>query len=79
MSKENEKVTNYSTLVKEIRKMHGVLTKIMPLVDGYSGVVSGWLFFFLRSWDSGCVGRNAGLFSHWYAHTTVMLQKTLTF
>ena len=46
MSKENEKVTNYSTLVKEIRKMHGVLTKIMPLVDGYSGVVSGWLFFF---------------------------------
>lgn len=46
VSKENEKVINYFILVKEIRKMYGVLIKIMLLVDGYSGVVFGWLFFF---------------------------------
>ena len=64
---EDEKITKYSLLAKEIRKMHWVSMKIMPLVVGCLGVVSGWFegFFFLRSWDSRCGGRNAGIQSHW--------------
>ena len=32
MTKEDEKITNYSPLEKEIRRMYWVSTKIVPLV-----------------------------------------------
>ena len=39
-SKEDEKVTNYSELAKEIRKIHHVKTKIVPIVIGSLGAVT---------------------------------------
>ena len=33
-AKEDEKVSNYSELAKEIRKIHSVKTKIVPIVIG---------------------------------------------
>lgn len=39
-AKEDEKVANYSELAKEIRKIHHVKTKIVPIVIGCLGVVS---------------------------------------
>ena len=46
MTKEDEKITNYTPLEKEIRKMHQVSTKILSLVIGCLDVVSGQLGFF---------------------------------
>ena len=43
---EDEKIANYSPLAKEIRKMHRVSTKTVPLVVGCLGVVSGQLEVF---------------------------------
>ena len=48
MTKEDMKITNYSPLPKEIRKMHQVSTKIVPLVIGCLGMVSGWLEDFFK-------------------------------
>ena len=39
-AKENEKVDHYAELAKEIRKIHHVNTKIIPIVIGSLGVVS---------------------------------------
>ena len=43
MTKEDEKITNYSPLAKEIRKIHQVSMKIGPLVVGGLNGVSGRL------------------------------------
>ena len=48
VTKEDEKIINYSPLPKEIRKMNQVSTKIVPLVVGCLGVVSGWLEDFFK-------------------------------
>ena len=40
VNKEDEKITNYSPLVKEITKRHRVSTKVVPLVVGCVCVVS---------------------------------------
>ena len=47
--KEVEKVEKYSSLAKEIRKMHRVSTRVVPLVVGSLGVVSGNLEGHLKS------------------------------
>jgi len=39
-AKEDEKIAHYSELAKEIRKIHHVKTKIVPIVIGSLGVVS---------------------------------------
>ena len=39
VSKEDEKINNYSPLVKEITKLHRVSAKVVPLVVGCLGVV----------------------------------------
>ena len=58
VTKEDETITNYSSLAKEIRKICLVLMKIVRLVVGCLGVVYGWLEgFFERSWDSRRFGR----------------------
>ena len=38
--KEEEKILKYSPLALEVRRMHGVSTKIIPIVVGALGVVS---------------------------------------
>ena len=44
VTKEDEKIPNYSSLANKIRKMHQVLLKIVPVVlPGCLGVVSGQL------------------------------------
>ena len=43
MTKQGGKITNYSPLAKEIRKIHQVSTKIVLLVAGCLGVMSGQL------------------------------------
>ena len=40
MAEEDEKIYNYSPLAREIRKMHRVSTKVIPLVVGCLWVVS---------------------------------------
>ena len=41
VTKEDEKVTKYTPMAKEIRKRHSVSTKTVRLVIGCFGVVSG--------------------------------------
>ena len=55
MTKEDEKITNYSPVAREIRKIHLVLTKIMLLVVVCLGLFV-WLVrgFCERSWNSQC-------------------------
>ena len=58
VTKEDTKVTHHSPLLR-------VLTKIVSLMVGCFGVVSGWLeSFFRRSLDFRCVRRNAGVLNH---------------
>ena len=42
MRKEDEKILNYSPLAKEIRKIHRVSTKIVPVVVGALGCCYVW-------------------------------------
>ena len=54
-------------MAKKIRKMRHVSMKIVLLVVGSLATVSDWsegLTVFERSWDSGCVAKNAGLCRH---------------
>ena len=46
VTKEDEKITNFSPLEKEIKKMHRVLTKNVPLVVVWLWCLLGWRFFF---------------------------------
>ena len=48
VSKEDEKINNYSLLVKEITKLHRVSAKVVPLVVGCLGVVSCRLEQYLK-------------------------------
>ena len=41
--KEEEKIQRYILLVKEIRKVHGVSTKIVPIILGSLGTVTNQL------------------------------------
>ena len=45
---ENEKIARYSPLALEVRRLHGVTTKIVPVVVGSLGVVSKRLEGFLK-------------------------------
>ena len=61
VTKEDEKITNFSPLANEIRKMHQVLIKIVPLVVGCLGVMSSQLKGFLKYYynkysSSSCSG-----------------------
>jgi len=47
--KEEEKVTHYTPLSYEIRKLHKVSTKIVPLVIGALGIVTNNLEANLKS------------------------------
>ena len=76
MRKEDEKILNYSPLAKEIRKIHRVSTKTVPVVVGALGVVSGRLAGYLkdlqvpleRPSSARHYGRVANLSNHWHHH-----------
>ena len=75
MSKEDEKINNYSPLVKEITKLHQVSAKVVPLVVGCLGVVSCWLEQYLKELDIPDV--LGGMQTSAVVATTQILQKIL--
>ena len=49
--KEDEKIARYSPLALEVRRVHGVATRVVPIVVGALGVVSKRLAGFLKDLD----------------------------
>ena len=76
MRKEDEKILNYSPLAEEIRKIHRVSTKIMPVVVGALGVVSGRLAGYLK--DLQVPDIMGGLQTSAIIGTTIILKKVLS-
>ena len=75
VSKEDEKMNNYSPLVNEITKLHRVLAKVVPLVVGCLGVVSCRLEQYLQ--ELGIPDVLGGLQTSAVVGTTQILQKIL--
>ena len=74
--KEDEKIARYAPLAREIRKMKRVKTKVVPVVVGSLGVVSGRLAGFLKSLDVGDV--IGGLQTSAVIGTSLILHKVLS-
>ena len=74
--KEDEKLANYSPLAREIRRMHRVSTKVVPLVIGCLGVVSGRLEGYLK--DLGIGDVMGGMQTSAVIGTAMILQKVLS-
>ena len=74
--KENEKVAKYLPLAKEIRKMHRVSTKVVPLVLGCLGVVTSRFVGYLK--DLGIPDVLGGMQTSAVIGTTLILQKVLS-
>ena len=75
VSKEDEKIYNYSPLVKEITKLHRVSAKVVPLVVGCLGVVSCRLEQYLK--ELGIPDVLGGMQTSAVVGTTQILQKIL--
>ena len=75
VSKEDEKINNYSPLVKEITKLHQVSAKVVPLVVGCFGVVSCRLEQYLK--ELGIPDVLGGMQTSAVVATTQILQKLL--
>ena len=76
LTKEDGKITKYSPLEKEIRKMYRMSTNIVPLEVGCFGVVSGRLEGFLK--DLGIPDELGGMQASAVIVTTLILQTTLS-
>ena len=74
--KEEEKIAKYSPLAKEIRKMHRVSTKVVPLVVGSLGIVSSNLGGYLK--DLGIPDVLGGMQTSAVIGTTLILQRVLS-
>ena len=74
--KEEEKITKYSPLALEVRRMHGVSTRIIPIVVGSLGVVSKNLVGYLR--DLQVPDVLGGLQTSAVVGTTIILRKVLS-
>ena len=74
--KEEEKITKYSPLALEVRRMHGVSTKIIPIVVGALGVVSKNLPGYLNELQVPDV--LGGLQTSAVIGTTIILRKVLS-
>ena len=74
--KEEEKITKYSPLALEVRRMHGVSTRIIPIVVGSLGVVSKNLVGYLR--DLQVPDMLGGLQTSAVVGTTIILRKVLS-
>lgn len=77
VTKEGEKIEKYSPLAKEIRKLHRVSTKVVPLVVGSLGIVSRNLEGYLK--DLGIPDVLGGMQTSAVIGTTLILQKVLSF
>ena len=73
--KENEKVEKYSPLAREVRRVHGVNTRVVPVVVGSLGVVSNRLGEYLK--ESGIPEVLGGLQTSANIGTANILRKTL--
>ena len=76
LMKEGEKIERYSPLAVEVRKMHGVETKVVPIVVGAVGVVTARLPGFLK--ELGVQDVLGGLQTSAIVGTTIILQKVLS-
>ena len=74
--KEEEKITKYSPLALEVRRLHGVSTRIIPIVVGSLGVVSKNLPGYLR--DLQVPDVLGGLQTSAVVGTTIILRKVLS-
>ena len=75
VAKEDEKIAKYSPLALEVRRVHGVATKVVPIVVGALGVVSKRLVGFLKDLDVPDV--LGGLQTSALVGTTNILRKVL--
>ena len=76
LMKEGEKIERYSPLAVEVRKMHGVETKVVPIVVGALGVVTARLSGFLK--ELGVPDVLGGLQTSAIVGATIILQKVLS-
>ena len=74
--KEEEKIAKYSPLALEVRRMHGVSTKIIPIVVGTLCVVTKNLFGYLN--DLQVPDVLGGLQTSAIIGTTIILRKVLS-
>ena len=74
--KEEEKLSKYSPLAKEVRKMYRVKTRVVPLIVGCLGVVSGRLAGWLK--ELGVPDVLGGMQTSAVIGTTLILQKVLS-
>ena len=75
VGKEDEKIMRYSPLALDARKLHGVSTKVIPVVVGSFGVVSSRLAGFLR--ELGVGHTLGGLQTSAIIGTSIILKKVL--
>ena len=69
VGKEDEKIMRYSPLALDARKLHGVSTKVIPVVVGSFGVVSSRLAGFLRELGVGhTLGGTPNVCNYWHQH-----------
>ena len=73
--KEDEKITNYSPLAQQVRKLHRVSTKIVPVVVGCLGIVTDRLTGYLD--DLGIPDVLGGLQTSALIGTSLILRKVL--
>ena len=74
--KEREKMEKYAPLVKEVRKLHRVSTRVVPLVVGSLGVVSRRLPGYLK--ELGIPDILGGMQTSAVIGTILILQKVLS-
>ena len=76
VKKEEEKISNYSPLTYEIRKLHGVSTSILPLVVGALGNITGNLALNLERLDIPKIGTSLQISA--VIGTAIILRKVLS-
>ena len=73
--KEDEKIARYSPLALDVSRVHGVSTRVVPIVVGSLGVVSKRLVGFLK--DLGVPDVLGGLQTSAVVGTAIILKKFL--
>ena len=76
VAKEVEKITKYGDLAQEVRKVHHVATKIIPIVVGSLGIVTAKLPEYLKA--LGIPDVLGGLQTSAIVGTTIILRKVLS-
>ena len=76
LMKEREKIAKYSPLAIEVRKIHRVETKVVPIIVGSLGVVTARLSGYLK--ELGVPDVLGGLQTSAIVGTTIILQKVLS-